>query len=343
MKIDFVLIWVDGSDRDWLTEKQKYEGKRSESTAGKETDIDDELNRYRDWDNLKYWFRSIEKNAPWVNKIYFVTCGQTPSWLNTENDKLVLINHKDYMPKEYLPTFSSHPIELNLHRISELSEQFVYFNDDMFLTDVCEETDFFANNLPCDLAVEEPYSFNERDIFNDILINNIVAINSHFDRKEALGKNRRKFYSLKDPRSFIKNASLSLLKRDDFFGFEYQHLPQAFLKSMFEIVWEENYDWLDETCRHKFRSRDDINQYVIKYYQYLTGNFTPYNCRKNGTAIHMDDGEKSNIDYACECIEKKKYKLLCLNDSHVNDFENTKKKIAAAFEKVYGEKSSFER
>ena len=101
MKIDFVLIWVDGSDRDWLTEKQKYEGKRSESSAGKETDIDDELNRYRDWDNLKYWFRSIEKNAPWVNKIYFVTCGQTPSWLNTGNDKLVLINHKDYTAWEF--------------------------------------------------------------------------------------------------------------------------------------------------------------------------------------------------------------------------------------------------
>ena len=334
MTIDFVLLWVDGSDKEWLTQKQSY--------IGNKIDIDAEINRYRDWDILKYWFRSVERNAPWVNKIYFVTCGQTPSWLNTAHDKIVLVNHKDYMPEEYLPTFSSHPIELNLHRIKDLSEHFVYFNDDMFLTNTCEETDFFIHDLPCDFAVEEPYSFNERDIFNNILVNNIVAINNHFNRKEALKSNKRKIYCMKDVRSFIKNVSLSLLKRDDFFGFEYHHVPQPFLKSMFERVWEENGEWLDETCRHKFRSRDDINQYVIKFYQYLTGNFSPYNCRKNGVAIHLDDEKKNNIDFACECIANRRYKLLCLNDTNVNDFENAKKKIIEAFEVNYSEKSSFE-
>lgn len=26
--------------------------------------------RYRDWEFMKYWFRAVEQNAPWVNKIF---------------------------------------------------------------------------------------------------------------------------------------------------------------------------------------------------------------------------------------------------------------------------------
>ena len=334
MYIDFVLLWVDGNDRDWRDLKNKY--------AKDGQDVDDSENRYRDWDILKYWFRSVEKNAPWVHKIYFVTCGQTPSWLNTEHEKIVLVNHKDFMPEEYLPTFSSHPIEWNMHRIKGLSEHFVYFNDDMFLGNVCSEEDFFKDGLPCDQAVEEPYSFNERTVFNDILANNMVVINSHFNRKEILKKYHGKFYNLKDGRAFVKNTALSVLKRDDFFGFEYQHIPQPFLKSMFERVWEENAEWIDETCHNRFRSRDDISPYVIKFYQFLTGEFSPVNIRKNGLAIHLDDEKEKNIGFACESIVNKKYKLLCLNDARVRDFEAAGKLIREAFETVYPEKCSFE-
>ena len=129
MDIDFVIIWVDGSDKKWLHEKNKYQ-KNS-------INIDAEINRYRDWDNLKYWFRGVEKYAPWVNNIFFVTWGHIPSWLNTNNPKLKIIKHTDFIPKEYLPTFSANPIELNLHRIEELSENFVFFNDDFFVSISC--------------------------------------------------------------------------------------------------------------------------------------------------------------------------------------------------------------
>ena len=120
-KIDFVMIWVDGGDIEWRKEKNKYAGLP-----------DDEINgeiRFRDWDNLKYWFRGVEKFAPWVNNVYFVTCGHYPKWLNLDCPKLKFVKHEDYIPKEYLPTFSANPIEINLHRIEGLSEKFVYFND----------------------------------------------------------------------------------------------------------------------------------------------------------------------------------------------------------------------
>ena len=70
-KIDFVLTWVDGSDPDWLAQRREYQ-------PGRGTDAGE--SRYRDWDNLQYWFRGVEKFAPWVNKIYFVTWGHVPKW-----------------------------------------------------------------------------------------------------------------------------------------------------------------------------------------------------------------------------------------------------------------------
>ena len=111
-KIDFVISWVDGNDKEWQKEREKYIVENNNDNS----DV-----RYRNWDNLKYWFRGVEKFAPFVNKIYFITYGHLPEWLNVNNPKLVIVNHKDYIPEKYLPTFNSHTIELILHRIKVLS------------------------------------------------------------------------------------------------------------------------------------------------------------------------------------------------------------------------------
>ena len=66
-KIDFVMIWVDGNDPEWRKEKNLYD---KSNTKGDDAEV-----RYRSWDNLQYWFRGVEKFAPWVNKIHFVTWG----------------------------------------------------------------------------------------------------------------------------------------------------------------------------------------------------------------------------------------------------------------------------
>ncbi|MFS1240488.1 hypothetical protein ACL36S_16760 [Lactiplantibacillus plantarum] len=56
------------------------------------------------------WFRAVEKNAPWVNKIYLITDNQIPAWLNFENPKIQVISHQNYIPEKYLPTFNSNVI-----------------------------------------------------------------------------------------------------------------------------------------------------------------------------------------------------------------------------------------
>ena len=142
-KIDFVVLWVDGSDPEWVEEKNSY--------VPGDTTPEIEAARFRDWDNMKYWFRGIEKFAPWVNKIHFVTYGHLPSFLNTENKKLNIVNHKDIIDSAYLPTFNSAAIEVNISKIAGLTDKFVYFNDDTFIMSPMKERDFFVNliNLLC--------------------------------------------------------------------------------------------------------------------------------------------------------------------------------------------------
>ena len=192
-KIDFVITWVDGFDEKWQKEKQHYlktflkENKNSSKNSYNPS-------RYRDFGTLKYWFRGVEKYAPWVNKIYFVTCGQVPDWLNLNNEKLVLVNHQDFIPKEYLPTFSSEAIEVNLHRIKGLSENFVYFNDDLFIIDKVKENDFFVDDKPCEAAVLGIVPMDENSYSN---FNNTIILNKYFNKKEVLKKNKSKWFNLK--------------------------------------------------------------------------------------------------------------------------------------------------
>ncbi len=336
MKIDFVIPWVDGADPNWIEQKNQYQDMFKERTDATEA-------RFRDWENLRYWFRGVEKFAPWVNKIYFITCGQIPEWLNTDNEKIVWIKHEDYIPQKYLPVFSSHPIELNFNKIEGLSEHFVYFNDDVFLTAPVAEENFFKKGLPCDSAVESPITPNRRDVFNNVLMNNMVLLNRNFNRRKVLKQNKRKFYSLTDKKGFMTNLCFSPLHREDFFGFEYSHLAVSLLKSTIDLVWEQNYDWLDETCQHKFRHIDDVNQYIFRNYQYATGKFTPYCWRKKGRAYHIDDSEGGNVDAVCESIRTQKYQMICINEADVHHFEETKAKINRALAELLPDKSAFEK
>ena len=123
-KIDFVVTWVDMNDPKWKAVFAEYSGK----TENEKNSVSDA--RFRDNGFLKYWFRGVEKFAPWVRKIHFVTCGQKPDWLDENHPKINLVNHSDFIPEQFLPTYNSVVIERYLHKIPDLSEHFVYFNDD---------------------------------------------------------------------------------------------------------------------------------------------------------------------------------------------------------------------
>ena len=330
-KIDFVLIWVDGNDLNWQREKAKYS---PSSMADSDTPV-----RYRDWDNLHYWFRCVEKFAPWVNKIHFVTWGHLPEWLNTDNPKLNIVKHSDYIPEKYLPTFSSHTIELNLHRIKGLSEQFVYFNDDMFITKPTEPEDFFKDGLPCDTFGLNCIYFGH-DSAGHFNGSNMEVINTEFKNKAEIKKrDRKKWYSRKN--GFKTNVKTAMLSMWEWFpGFYYDHLPSDFLKSTFEEVWEKYYDVLDKTCNDKFRTEANVNQWLMKYWQFCKGSYVvrPKNI---GEAFHIEEG---NFQQACDAITQQKYKLICINDTpRTEKFEEKKRIISECFESIVPEASGFEK
>jgi len=327
--IDFVMIWVDGNDPEWRREKSKYDGK---VITASNSEV-----RFRDWDNLQYWFRGVEKYAPWVNKIHFVTWGHIPQWLDTTNPKLNIVKHTDFIPEEYLPTFSSHTIELNLHRIEGLAEQFVYFNDDMFLTAPVKPEDFFKDGKPCDIAALDCIFFG-KDSAGSFNGADITVINSHFKKKRILKRDWRKWYNLKNGvRSVIK--TVLLYPWPWFPGLLYQHACNSFLKSTFNTVWAKEFELLDQTCSHRFRKQGDLNQWVMKFWQLAEGNFEVRR-EKFAYCYHV---KESNFEKLLQDIPSGRHSLLCVNDTaRTINFEDKKAKLKEVLEDCFSEISSFE-
>ncbi len=142
--VDIVYTWVDGADEKLAAKRAAYlppEEKRRLDRHG--------ASLFRDSQELLYSLRSLELYAPWVRRIFIATDDQTPDWLNTEHEKIRVVDHRDFIPAAYLPTFNSRVMEAHLHRIPDLGEHYLYFNDDFFLSSLCAPGDFFtANGLP---------------------------------------------------------------------------------------------------------------------------------------------------------------------------------------------------
>lgn len=333
MDIDFVILWVDGSDPKWLEEKRKYE-------VNKEDDSNT-VNRYRDWGLLPYWFRSVEQFAPWVRKIHFVTWGHVPSFLNLSSPKLHIVRHDEFIPKEYLPTFSSHAIEMNIHRIPDLAEHFVYFNDDMFLLREFHPEDFFKEGLPCTYGGEVPLMFQGKiGIWQHAIINNMGIVNKHFPKRQAVAHHGKKYldcsYRWKDN---VRTLLLQKLYPDYFTGFQNLHAPAAYLKRSFQEVWEAEPELLDRTCRDRFRTSENVNQWLVLWWQVASGQFMPDVIRNQVMSVQQE-----TIEELCHTIETQNYDYVCLNDPDVEiDFEYLSKRLKESFHKLLPQKSRFEK
>jgi hypothetical protein len=318
MKIDFVVTWVDDSDPEWKKEKANYQI-QEESLNGDE--------RYSELGLFKYWFRGVEKYAPWVNKVYLVTCGHVPEWLDLNHEKLVHIKHEDYIPKEYLPTFNSNVIELHIHRIKDLSEHFVLFNDDFYLNAPVAKEDFFENGLPKDYGMRSfisPIGF-----FNHTIFNNVSIINKHFTKKRFNKKDFSRKYGLK------QLQTLYTLPFKYITGYYNAHLTSSLLKSTFHKVWAEEGESLHKASENKFRSSTDLSQWLMRYWQIEEGNFAPQDIHF-GKLLQFND-----LSLVTKKMEEEKLKMLCLNDSLSE--EEGLQTIISAFEKKFPNKSTYEK
>ncbi len=333
-KIDFVVTWVDGNDKNWLREKNKYDvNENSDGT----------IYRYRDWDLLRYWFRGVEKFAPWVNKIYFITWGHIPEWLDVTNPKIVIVKHEDFIPQKYLPTFNSNVIELNINRISDLSENFVLFNDDFYLINETKEKDFFINNIPVDSCALNVHCPKKSLISQFFCINDVAIINEYFDFHKSISSNWHKWINIKNGKQMLR--TITLLPCPRFPGFYQHHLSISYNKKTFDKIWELEQKSLENTCSHKFREATDLSHWLCREWQLAEGNFV--NRKSNfGKSFFIDrDGIKSIKYDISNYIEKQKGKIIAINDGPMTDeeFDDTLKTLKSAFLKILPEKSSFEK
>jgi len=332
--IDFVIAWVDGADPAWRDERARWLAK--EVRDPHLAKWNDGEQRFRDWGLLKYWFRGVEAFAPWVNRIHFVTCGHLPIWLDTSHPKLHIVRHEDFIPREYLPTFSSRCIDLNIHRIPGISERFVYFNDDMYLTAPARPTDFFRGGLPCDAAIISPIYLRQNGVRAEIPA--MYIINEHFKKNAVLKKHPFKWFSLRYGTALVR--TLTQLPYGLFTGFYVHHAPTSYLKATFDEVWRAEPDALARACAHRFRDDSDVNQWIMQYWQYCTGRFSPRSPRFS--AMHEGRGELDAAarDVACGCR-----RVLCWNDAADigKDFEECRTRMERAFSARLPNVSAFER
>jgi len=147
--IDAVVTWVNGDTEDHRRKRHQYMAKARHPLH------ENAINPHRwvDSGEILYCLQSIENYAPWTRKIWIVVEDETPD-LSSLSDalraKIRFAFHRDIFKgfNEALPTFNSLAIESVIWRIEGLSERFMYFNDDVFLTAPLSTTDAFQDQAP---------------------------------------------------------------------------------------------------------------------------------------------------------------------------------------------------
>lgn len=293
--MDAVILYVDGSDPQW--QKDYYRG-----TA---TPISPE--RFRDWGTLKYLFRGIAKNFPWLDKIFLVVSreSQVPGWIDREKVRVVL--HKEIIPAEYLPTFNSCVIETHIPYIKDLSEEFLYFNDDMFPLNPADPELFYKEGRPQLWLIEH----------------DISGTNNMY-RKQCLNS--------------LNYAKTALGQREGSVYYNPPHWPHPMLKSQCLEVLEK----MQERYRNQvsvLRTERNINQYLFLDYVYLKG--LADNVRLPYKYLAPTG---RNIQDTVNAIKESREVILCLNDSDcgINDYPLCKRSVCDAFEEKYPEKCKYE-
>lgn len=309
-KIDAVYLWVDDSDPVWRKKKNHYSS-NSENMYAAVHEC-----RFRDNNELRFSLRSLEKYAPWINNVFLITDDQKPSWVNEK--EIHIIDHKEIFPDwTALPNFNSNAIELCSHRIKNLSEHYMLFNDDFILGN----------------AVYPDYFFNK----DGTPISWVVKKTS-----SKITKSSHDYYTKQ-----IIEEKMSVP-----FLFKVRHYPKAFTKTIMQGIWEEFDDEIRLTLSHRFRSNTDIRIITLfphfAYYNNLN-EIVPINkiiptFRHFGVKLPHIGASLGDKNFRRKLFTAKYFKPLtmCFNDApKASDYERTL--LIDTYKKMLPDKSRFER
>lgn len=278
---------------------------------------------------------------PWANKIFLITCGHVPAFLDIDHPGLRLVRHDEYIPGEYLPTFNSNTIEMNIHRIPDLSENFILFSDDVFPLRPIDEGYYFKDDKVCDEAVENIITTTSFGAVSRATrhaqVNNMFIINKYFKKREIQEKNRDKWYC-EDYGERLERTRACKYWRD-FPGFYDPHMASAMKKSTLKKLWELESETLDAGSRDRFRGAADVTQYLIRYWQICEGDFVPR--RTQGKVFFPTIDTFAEVANA---IKNREYPMISFNENCTSDeFEVMKKDINEALQSIFPNRSTFEK
>lgn len=307
--IDVVFTWVDSSDAEWIHERSKYD--IANNTNGEAASAARYLNR----DELRYALRSIYANAPWVNHIYIVTSGHRPSWLDEHPSVSVVTHDQIFEDPSVLPVFNSHAIEANIHRIPDLSEHFIYFNDDMFIGRAVSPETFFQSN-------GSPRFFPSRSRVP------FAAPSPNDSPVDAATKNGR------------------ALLQDDFgvaISQVMEHAPYALRRSVLEEMADRYSETYAKTSASRFRSAVDLNTLsnFAHHYGYLTERAVPASLLFTYVGLSVRD-LSVRLD---RMLVRRDRDAFCLNDTftHEDELESQLEVVMPFLESYFPVQAPWER
>jgi hypothetical protein len=152
LPVDVVIAWVDGSDSQLAEKRNRYL-----NGTGKNTHPGAHPTRFASINEIRYCVLSVFRFAPFVRNIFIVTDGQDPglyedikTYFPERLTSLRIVDHSEIFEgfEKHLPTFNSISIGNMIWRIKGLSDNFVYFNDDLFLIRPVKPEDWFIGNKP---------------------------------------------------------------------------------------------------------------------------------------------------------------------------------------------------
>lgn len=243
MPIDVVFTWVDNTDKAW---QDKYKFTNNNNNNNNIGLYAQDNSRFENHNELYYSVYSVLQNLNWVNRIFIITDNQEPAWLNKiNNPKITIIDHTQIIDKQYLPTFNSHVIEAHLHNIPNLNENFIYFNDDVFVAQPLPKTHFFAPNGNASIFLAE----------------------------KSLSAMKSK--GVITPTLFACENCQKLLQRTHHANIDMPlvHTYIPLKKSYFEKAWQLYGEDITNFLSNQFRSNNDLNlaTFLVPYLMYFEG------------------------------------------------------------------------
>ena len=236
--INAVITWVDGNDPVHQKKFAKYQNENADKWIHPKAK---HPTRFADKNEVWYCVNSIRKYAPYIDKIFMVTDEQEPYWLTEQSKKelnIQVVDHKDIFSgyHQYLPTFNSLSIESMLHRISGISNNFLYFNDDVILNNQTQIKDYFDGDC---LIYRGDWVWKihlKRRLVRLISLNEVT-------KYKLMGKG---FIGYRNEKDYF-NRNKNLL-------FRLSHAPHPMNKEICEQLFTEQ-DVLEKQIKYRFKNK----------------------------------------------------------------------------------------